>query len=440
MAIQKINIEEFLALSKSHPVIDVRSPGEYNHAHIPGAHSLPLFTNEERAAVGTAYKQESREKAIKIGLDYFGPKMRKMVEEAEAIIGNKQQAINNNKQLAISKDSEMSIHTGLPIANCILIYCWRGGMRSGAVAWLLDAYGFKVYTLVGGYKKFRNRVLDVFKQKHHFNIIGGYTGSGKTELLNELGNLNEPVIDLESIAGHKGSAFGNIGLPKQPTQEMFENVLGTKLMEIGNRRTEIGSRKSEVGGQKSEVGNTSTLDRLITDSKIHLKIEKEKIEIKSQMSKVEQNQTSDFRLLNSDDPLPLTFRIWLEDESQRIGQVNIPHELWKTMRASPVYFLDIPFEERLKHIVEGYGQLDKQQMIDAIGRIESRLGGLEAKNAIQYLEEGNTAEAFRILLRYYDKWYLKGLHNREGINSLLHTISFENVNPGNAKTLLQKAD
>jgi tRNA 2-selenouridine synthase len=82
--------------------------------------------------------------------------------------------------------------------------------------------------------------------------------------------------------------------------------------------------------------------------------------------------------------------------------------------------------------------LDKQQMINAISRIQSRLGGLEAKNAIQYLEDGNTAEAFRILLRYYDKWYLKGLHNREGINSLLHTISFESVNPVNAKTLLQK--
>jgi tRNA 2-selenouridine synthase len=391
MAIQKITIEEFLALAKSHPVIDVRSPGEYDHAHIPGARSLPLFTNEERAVVGTTYKQESREKAIKIGLDYFGPKMRKMVEEAEVLIGN--------KQLVISKNSEMNKHDGLPVANCILVYCWRGGMRSGAVAWLLDVYGLKVYTLIGGYKKFRNYVLDTFKQKNQFKIVGGYTGSGKTELLNELSKLNEPVIDLESIAGHKGSAFGNIGLPKQLTQEMFENVLAGKLLEAKSQKSKVKSQKTQSVSQKLEIGNSPT---------------------------------SDFRLHSS--------CIWLEDESQRIGQVNIPHELWKTMRASPVYFLDIPFEERLKHIVEGYGQLDKQQMIDAISRIQSRLGGLEAKNAIQYLEEGNTAEAFCILLRYYDKWYLKGLHNREGINSLLHTISFESVNPVNAKTLLQKAD
>jgi len=83
MAIEKLHIEKFLELAKTNPVIDVRSPGEYNHAHIPGAYSLPLFTDEERKIVGTTYKQESREKAIKIGLDFFGPKMKKMVEEIE---------------------------------------------------------------------------------------------------------------------------------------------------------------------------------------------------------------------------------------------------------------------------------------------------------------------------------------------------------------------
>ncbi|MBK9466043.1 MAG: hypothetical protein IPN56_14960 [Chitinophagaceae bacterium] len=83
MAIEKLHIEKFLELAKQHPVVDVRSPGEYAHAHIPGAYSLPLFTDEERKLVGTAYKQQSREQAIKIGLDFFGGKMRKMVEEVE---------------------------------------------------------------------------------------------------------------------------------------------------------------------------------------------------------------------------------------------------------------------------------------------------------------------------------------------------------------------
>ncbi len=366
MAVERIHIEKFLALAKEHPVIDVRSPGEYNHAHIPGAHSMPLFSDEERKVVGTTYKQQSREKAIKVGLDYFGPKMRKMVEEVEGI---------SKKVLGIGKE-----HSGeqvqIPNSKILLIYCWRGGMRSGAVSWLLDMYGFKVYTLAGGYKSFRNYVLDTFKQSFHFNIIGGYTGSGKTETLKALQEKGTAVIDLEGLANHKGSAFGNIGMPKQPTQEMFENRLGCELRAMS------------------------------------------------------------YEPVTSEAPFRGLGGIWLEDESQRIGLVNIPHELWKTMRQSPVYFLDIPFEERLKHITEEYGQLDQQKLIAAIGRIKEKLGGLNAKTAIQLLEEGNTPESFRILLKYYDKFYFKGLHNREGLETLLHTIDCKTVSADNAGLLL----
>jgi len=105
MAIEKINIKNFLELADQYPVIDVRSPGEYNHAQIPGAYSLPLFNDEERKIVGTTYKQQSREAAIKSGLDFFGVKTKKMVEDVEAIISNRQQAINKDQ---------------LPIAHCLL--------------------------------------------------------------------------------------------------------------------------------------------------------------------------------------------------------------------------------------------------------------------------------------------------------------------------------
>ncbi len=366
MGVEKIHIEQFLELAKHYPVFDVRSPGEYKHAHIPGACSLPLFTDEERKVVGTTYKQQSREQAIKIGLDYFGPKMRKMIEEVESICSSR-------NSLLTTQDSRI-----------ILVHCWRGGMRSGAISWLLDLYGFKVYTLIGGYKKFRNYVLDTFRLPFHLNILGGYTGSGKTELLKALKERGERVIDLEDIAKHKGSAFGSIGMPQQPGQEMFENILAQSL--------------HEVRGKLSETGKTP----------------------------------SDFMAHPSG--------IWLEDESQRIGHVNIPGDFWQNMRQSPLYFLDIPFEERLKHIVQEYGQLDPEKVADAIGRISQKLGNLNAKTAILLLKEGKITESFNILLNYYDKFYFKSLHNREGVNSLLQVIECKSITPENADKLIRQAN
>jgi len=352
MAAERVTIERFIELAKAHPVLDVRSPGEYKHAHYPGAHSLCLFTDEERKVVGTAYKQESREQAIKIGLDYFGVKMRSMVEAVEAIVATRPD----------------------PSDKTVLVYCWRGGMRSAGVSWLLDLYGFKVYTLVGGYKKFRNKVLEVFALPFRFNILGGYTGSGKTETLKIMQEKGEKFVDLEGIAVHKGSAFGAIGLPPQPGQEMFENLLALDL----------------------------------------LRFEKD---------------------LSNPDADP----IWLEDESQRIGLVNIPGALWARMRQSPVYFADIPFEERLKHVVEEYGVLERQKLIDATGRIQDKLGGLNAKTVTMYLLEDNITEAFRILLAYYDRFYTKALHNREALHALLYTVNCKSITAENADEIIRVA-
>ena len=128
-------------------------------------------------------------------------------------------------------------------------------------------------------------------------------------------------------------------------------------------------------------------------------------------------------------------RIYLEDESQRIGNMNIPGTLWESMRKSPILFLDIDFEERLNHIVEEYGACDKETLIGCVERISNRLGGLDAKNAIAFLEEGNIPEAFRILLRYYDKRYSKALHNRDNLSALLTTVVCQKVSPTNAELL-----
>jgi tRNA 2-selenouridine synthase len=362
MPIQKVTIEEFLKLANQHPVFDVRSPGEYIHAHIPGAISLPLFTDEERKIVGTAYKQESKQAAIKLGLDFFGVKMKKMVEEVESIIGNMQFAINKKQKADKQKDT-------LPVANCLLLHCWRGGMRSAGVAWLLDLYGFKVYTLIGGYKTYRKWVLAQFEKEYNFNIIGGYTGSGKTLVLTEL-SKQYATIDLEALAHHKGSAFGALGELPQPKQEMFENLLAEALF----------------------VSRCSLTDKPAS--------------------------TNDQRE---------TRNIYIEDESQRIGNLQIPMPLWYTIRKCPVYFLDIPFEDRLVYLTEEYGKFEKEKLVNAIIRIQKRLGGLETKNAINHLLENNHKECFRILLTYYDKWYEKGLHNRENLTALLNKIPCSGV-------------
>lgn len=363
MPIQKIAIEEFLKLAKQDPVLDVRSPGEYKHAHIPTAYSLPLFSDEERKQVGTAYKQQNREAAIKIGLDYFGVKMRKMVEEVETLV------VNCNS-LTESPDFKNS-QNGQRSTNNVLIHCWRGGMRSAAVAWLLDMYGFKVYLLSGGYKAYRKWVLSQFEKKYNFNIIGGYTGSGKTLLLHELANQNKITIDLEGLANHKGSAFGALENIPQPGQEMFENMLAEKLF-VARCSLNDNTNSYATNGQQSTA-------------------------------------------------------IFLEDESQRIGNLQIPMPLWYTMRKAPVLFMDIPFEQRLNYITEEYGKLKKETLKEAILRIQKRLGGLETKNAIRFLEEDNYKECFRILLSYYDKWYYKGLQNRENLSSLLNKIPCADV-------------
>ncbi len=340
MAIKKITIPEFLELSANLPVLDVRSPGEYNHAHIPGAYSLPLFTDEERKVVGTLYKQQSRSAAIKTGLDFFGVKMRPMVEEVEKLV--------HSSQFTVHPKNHPTPEPGTK--NSVVVHCWRGGMRSAGVAWLLDLYGFRVYTLIGGYKAYRKWVLEQFEKDYNFNMVGGYTGSGKTELLKQLQKKDHQIIDLEGLANHKGSAFGAMGQPPQPGQEMFENLLAIELYKIS--------------------GNTC----------------------------------------------------WLEDESQRIGELNIPNSFWKTIRTKPLYFIDIPFEQRLRYITKEYGSHEKEKLVNSIIRIQKRLGPLETKTAIGFLIENDHEACFRILLSYYDKQYKKALDKRENIAELLNKI------------------
>lgn len=325
MSVQK-PIEEFLILSQSIPIIDVRTPAEFEQGHIPGAFNIPLFTDEERKIVGTLYKQEGREIAILKGLELVGPKLQTIVS-----------AVNK-----ITKEKK------------ILVHCWRGGMRSSSVAWLLALCRYEVYTLKGGYKFFRRFALETFSQKRKYLILGGKTGSGKTYVLQELIALGEEVIDLEKIAHHKGSSFGSLGEEKQPSQEQFENIIAMQLY----------------------------------------KINLEKI-------------------------------IWLEDESRLVGHKFIPADIWEQMRVCEVLYMDISFEERVKHLVKDYGKFSKEELIAATERIKKRLGGMQAKQAIEAINNNDMKTACEISLMYYDKAYEHGISLRE--KQTVKKMSFEKM-------------
>lgn len=204
-----IDLEEFLQGPSA--IFDVRSPSEFQQGHIPGTHSLPLFSDHERAAVGTAYKQQGREQAIDLGLQIVGPRLLELVQSVRG-----HSAMRSGKQ-----------------AN---ILCWRGGMRSGFVARMLEGIGIRAVTLRGGYKTFRRSVLNIFEQLvdplPSLRVIGGLTGCNKTGILEELSQLGEQVIDLEKLASHRGSAFGAIGLTSQPSSEQFENLLARQLRQL----------------------------------------------------------------------------------------------------------------------------------------------------------------------------------------------------------------
>jgi len=298
---------------------------EYNHAHIPSAINLPLFSDEERKDVGTIYSKSGRENAILKGLEYVGPKLKDYIETVNSYAG-------------IQKD--------------IYLYCARGGMRSESLGWLLDLYGYNIHILIGGYKYFRRYVLSSFENEYDISLLGGKTGSSKTLILDDLKELGENIVDLESIANHKGSAFGALGEKEQPSQEHFENLLCIEF------------------------------------------------------NKIKKNKT-----------------VWLEDESYLIGRCAIPKPLWEQMKnARLMLYLDIPIDSRAKYLESVYGQYDKDLLIASVERIKKRLGGLNMKNAIEFIENDNYYEAAIILLSYYDKSYTSSCSN---VLSKKITLQFE---------------
>ena len=189
--------------NQNYTFVDVRSPKEFEEDHIPGAVNIPLFSNEERSIVGTIYKKESKDLAIEKGLEIMSDKLPAMIKEYKKIEGK------------------------------ICIYCWRGGMRSGSITALLKSLKFDVIKLKDGYKDYRRFVREELDKINipKFIVIYGLTGSGKTDLLKQVPNS----LDLEGLAEHRGSIFGDINLEPN-SQKRFESLLLKRLLELQDEK------------------------------------------------------------------------------------------------------------------------------------------------------------------------------------------------------------
>ena len=193
-----ITIEKALEL-RAPLFIDLRSPCEYEEAHIPGAINIPLFDNLERSLIGTVYRETSNQAAVDKGFEIVAPKLPDIYNQIKPYSSERE----------------------------IVLYCWRGGMRSQAISQVFDLLELPHCRLSGGYKAFRRHVCNFFAEefKQEIIVLHGLTGAGKTEMLQELSKKEYPVINLEALANHRGSAFGHIGLGKTPSQKQFEGLL-----------------------------------------------------------------------------------------------------------------------------------------------------------------------------------------------------------------------
>ncbi len=332
---QKISYAAYLKKYSRYPLIDVRTPLEFKKGRILSARNIALFSNSQRAVIGTVYKQKGQKQAILQGLKFV--RLFKL--------GQKIQTLST---------------------STAVIYCARGGMRSSSVGWLLELLGYRVLLLKNGYKGYRKWVLEQFSKAYPLAILSGKTGAGKTKILKKA-LLH---IDLENLAGHRGSVFGAYQTP-QPTQELFENRLAHSLYEAAEKRKVLEENRSFSSSGLSPKKS----------SEKHFFLEPQKI--------------------------------WIEDESRKIGRILIPDPLFCQMQKASGIILNVDIKKRARNIIFQYKKSSLKNLKQAVFSLRKRLGLEAAEQVLLYLENKDYERACFLLLKYYDKKYEYTLQKRK---------------------------
>ncbi|OGA96210.1 MAG: tRNA 2-selenouridine(34) synthase MnmH [Betaproteobacteria bacterium RIFCSPLOWO2_12_FULL_66_14] len=276
------NVVTVAQLAEFDEVIDVRSPSEFAEDHVPGAINCPVLDDAERAAIGTMYKQVSPFDANKRGAALVAKNIARHIEETFAAHGRGWRP---------------------------LVYCWRGGKRSGAMAHILSEIGWHAAQLDGGYRAYRREILAQLAElppKFRYRVVCGATGSAKSRLLQALASAGAQVLDLEDLASHRGSVLGNLPEQAQPAQKMFDSLVWDALRKF--------------------------------------------------------------------DPDQV---IYVEAESKKIGQLQVPDALLARMRASPCVLIEAPLAERVGFLLQEYGHFlgdpqDLKAKLDCLAGLHSK--------------------------------------------------------------------